>query len=82
MATTYDTNDLYKAAFLVASGIVMLPPRRDPRGKVSFCFTMEEGDGELLTHWTLATATVQAVQYAQAIKSLKEACHDTHWAKG
>jgi hypothetical protein len=72
----YRTSDLYFAAYLQVAGAPMVRTDRNGNGKVSFVFdTSITNIEELKQAWFSRQGKVEALPYADAIKSLKSICH-------
>jgi len=72
----YRTSDLYYAAYLQVAGTPMVRTERNGNGKVAFIFDPSVANiEELKQAWFNRTGRVQALPYADAIKSLKSICH-------
>lgn len=72
----YRTSDLYFAAYLQVAGTKLLRTDRNATGKVSFIFdTSISNIEELKNGWFAMTAKVEALPYANSIKTLKSLCH-------
>lgn len=72
----YRTSDLYFAAYLQVAGVPMLNHQKNGSGKVSFIFdTSVSNIDELKRAWFNRSGRVEALPYADAIKSLKSICH-------
>lgn len=72
----FRTHDLYFAAYLQVAGTTLKGTEREPGGKVSFVFDRSLVNiDELRTAWFNRTGRVEALPYADAIKSLKSICH-------
>lgn len=72
----FRTADLYFAAYLQVCGVPMPRTERNGSGKVSFIFDISVANiEELKNAWFNQQGRVQALPYANAIKSLKSICH-------
>lgn len=72
----FPTSDLYFAAYLQVAGVPMVRTEKNGSGKVSFIFdTSTSNLGELKNAWFSQQGRIQALPYANAIKSLKSICH-------
>jgi hypothetical protein len=72
----FRTSDLYFAAYLQVAGVPMTKTDRNGNGKVSFVFdTSVSNIEELKQAWFNRSGRVEALPYADAIKSLKSICH-------
>jgi hypothetical protein len=72
----FRTHDLYFAAYLQVAGVTMLGTDRNGSGKVSFIFDASVSNiEELKSAWFSRQGRIQALPYADAIKSLKSVCH-------
>ena len=72
----FRTSDLYFAAYLQVSGVPMKGTPRSGNGRVSFVFdTAICNIGALKTAWFNRTGKIEALPFADAIKSLKSICH-------
>jgi hypothetical protein len=72
----FKTSDLYFAAYLQVAGVLMIRTEREPKGKVTFVFDTSIANlEELRNGWFSQTAKVPALNYANAIKSLKSIVH-------
>jgi hypothetical protein len=72
----FRTSDLYFAAYLQVAAVPMIRTERNGNGKVSFIFdTSVSNIEELRTAWFNRSGRVQALPYADTIKSLKSICH-------
>ena len=72
----YKTSDLYFAAYLQVAGTPMVRTDRGNNGKVSFVFDISVVNiEELKRAWFSRQGKVEALPYADAIKSLKSICH-------
>ena len=72
----FRTSDLYFAAYLQVAGVPMARTERNGNGKVSFIFDVSVSNvEELRTAWFNRSGRVQALPYADTIKSLKSICH-------
>jgi hypothetical protein len=70
------TPDLYRAAYLIAAGAEI---EKFDREKSRFFFTLRAPDvGELVDAYPRGIAIVNALAFANAIKSLKAAIHTTN----
>jgi len=73
----YQTCDLYLAAFFQSTGSKMLKATRDIRSKrVYFIFEKNETMNDLRVSYFSREAKVDALTYADNIKSLKSLCHN------
>ena len=72
---TYETPDLYYAAYLCAAGVPMQDAVRKGR-RVYFQFADEGQLEDLRKQWFNRKAKVVALQYADEIRSLKNHTHD------
>lgn len=74
----FKTHDLYFAAYLQVAGVLLARSERGPNGKVAFVFDPGIGNiPELKDAYFNNTGKIQALPYANAIKSLKAVCHMT-----
>ena len=74
---TYNSCDLYLAAFLLSSGCRMSSSERDPKTKrVYFVFEKNPMINELKVSYFARQAKVDALSFADNIKSLKSLCHN------
>lgn len=72
----YRTSDLYFAAYLQVAGAPMVRTDRTGNGKVSFVFdTSVANIEELKRAWFSRQGKIDALPYADTIKSLKSICH-------
>jgi len=72
----FRTCDLYFAAYLQVAGARMLRTDRSGNNKVTFVFDSSVTNiEELKTAWFNRTGRVEALPFADAIKSLKSICH-------
>ena len=72
---TFQTNDLYFAAFLKASDIP-LHGSKTQGGRTLFLFDVDQEElANLQAGWFTGIAMVAAQPYAEAIKTLKSLCH-------
>lgn len=72
----FSTSDLYFAGYLQVSGVQMTRTDRNGMGKVSFVFdTTLCNIAELKNAWFNQQGRVQALPFANAIKSLKSIVH-------
>lgn len=75
-ADEFRTSDLYFAAYLQVAGVPMTRTEKNGSGKVSFIFdTSTSNMSELKNLWFSQNGKIQALPYANAIKSLKSICH-------
>jgi len=73
----YQTCDLYLAAFFASAGCKMIKPSRDQRTKrVYFIFEKSETMPDLKVKYFSREAKIDALTYADNIKSLKSLCHN------
>ena len=73
----FQTCDLYLAAFFLSAGCALNQSQRDQRSKrVYFVFEKNPTIEELKLHYFARTAKVDALTYADNIKSLKSLCHN------
>ena len=73
----YSSCDLYLAAFFLSCGVRMLSHDRDPRTKrVYFVFEKNPLLNELKVNYFGRQAKVEALNFADNIKSLKSLCHN------
>jgi hypothetical protein len=75
MEQPFKTCDLYLAAFYVASGYKMISHDRDG-SRIYFAFENDDNLSKLRNDYFARSAMVAASVYADAIKSLKNLCHD------
>jgi len=76
---TYETSDLYFAAYLKTAAVPMLPPRwlDERRSRCKFVFE-DDGTGviqRLQLEYINDDGRIQARSYADNIKALKQLCH-------
>ena len=72
----YRTSDLYFAAYLQVAGAPMVHTERNGNGKVSFIFDSSVVNiEELRRAWFSRQGKIEALPYADAVKSLKSVCH-------
>lgn len=72
----FRTSDLYFAAYLQVAGAQMVRADRNGSNKVSFIFDSSVSNiEELKRAWFNRTGRVEALPYADTIKSLKSICH-------
>lgn len=76
-AEEYRTSDLYYAAYLQVAGVPMIRTDRNNGGnKISFVFDSSVANlEELKRAWFSRQGKIEALLYADAIKSLKSVCH-------
>lgn len=75
-ADEFRTSDLYFAAYLLVAGLQLMRPERMSTGKITFVFDSSISNvEELKLAWFSQTGKVPAMQYANAVKSLKSVCH-------
>jgi hypothetical protein len=73
----YKTCDLYLAAFFLSAGSKMVDHERDPRSRrVYFIFEKNPLLQELKVNYFSRQAKVEALNFADNIKSLKSLCHN------
>ena len=73
----YKTCDLYLAAFFLSSGCKMIDSVREQRSKrVYFIFEKNHMMQELKVNYFSRKAKVDALSFADNIKSLKSLCHN------
>jgi len=73
----FSTCDLYLAAFFQSAGIKMLKATRDQKTKrVYFLFEKNEIMQGLRVNYFSREAKIDALTYADNIKSLKSLCHN------
>ena len=73
----FSTCDLYLASFLLSAGCRMLTHERDARTKrVYFVFEKNPLINELKVNYFGRQAKVEALNFADNIKSLKSLCHN------
>jgi Domain of unknown function (DUF5659) len=73
----YQTCDLYLAAFFLSAGCKMVSSSRDPKTKrVYFVFEKNPIMMELKLKYFSREAKVDALTFADNIKSLKSLCHN------
>jgi hypothetical protein len=73
----YQTCDLYLAAFFISCGCKMFNHERDPRSRrVYFIFEKNPLLQELKVNYFSRQAKVEALNFADNIKSLKSLCHN------
>ena len=73
----YQTCDLYLAAFFISTGCKMVKSYRDQRSKrVYFIFEKSSIVTELKLKFFSREAKVDALTFADNIKSLKSLCHN------
>lgn len=73
--TTYKTSDLYYAAYLQVAGVKFIEAARDEGGRVFFAFEPGEAMRELKREYFNHTAKVSALDYANAIRTMKAQVH-------
>jgi hypothetical protein len=74
MTKTFETKDFYLSAYLIACGMDLLSHERR-NGMTSFRFQSSETLTTLVTQFNGLTATVNPVQYGNAIRNLKTIIH-------
>ncbi len=75
--TGYQTCDLYLAAFFLSAGCRMVTHERDAKTKrVYFVFEKNPLLNELKVNYFGRKAKVEALNFADNIKSLKSLCHN------
>ena len=75
--SSYRTCDLYLAAFFLSTGAKMSSHDRDPRSRrVYFIFEKNPMLQELKVNYFSRQAKVEALNFADNIKSLKSLCHN------
>jgi hypothetical protein len=73
----FSSCDLYLAAFLISAGAHMSRHERDPRSKrVYFVFEKNPMLQDLKVSYFARSAKVDALTFADNIKSLKSLCHN------
>jgi len=73
----YQTCDLYLASFFISCGCRMISHERDQRSKrVYFIFEKNPLLQELKVNYFSRQAKVEALNFADNIKSLKSLCHN------
>ena len=73
----YQTCDLYLAAFFLSAGCKMIKHERDPRSRrVYFIFEKNPLLQDLKVNYFSRQAKVEALNFADNIKSLKSLCHN------
>jgi len=73
----YSTCDLYLAAFFLSAGSKMVSHERDPKTRrVYFVFEKNPLINELKVNYFGRKAKVEALNFADNIKSLKSLCHN------
>ena len=73
----YQTCDLYLASFFISCGCRMVSHERDPRSRrVYFIFEKNPLLQELKVNYFSRQAKVEALNFADNIKSLKSLCHN------
>jgi len=73
----YQTCDLYLAAFFVSAGCKMSRSQRDPKTRrVYFIFEKNPIMNELKLKYFSREAKIDALTFADNIKSLKSLCHN------
>lgn len=73
----YQTCDLYLAAFFMSAGCKMLQSSREPKSRrVYFLFEKNPLINELKVKYFSREAKVDALTFADNIKSLKSLCHN------
>lgn len=74
---SYATCDLYLAAFFLAAGCKMVKSDRDPKNRrVYFQFERSPLIQDLKVQYFSREAKVEALTFADNIKSLKSLCHN------
>ena len=71
MENTHPTQDLYESAFLYASGQKLIQLKND-NGRFSFIFEDVQACQRLIDSYWRKDATVNAKEYADAVRSLKD----------
>jgi len=75
--TGYQTCDLYLAAFFLSAGCKMVTHERDSKTRrVYFVFEKNPLINELKVNYFGRKAKVEALNFADNIKSLKSLCHN------
>ena len=75
--TGYKTCDLYLAAFFQAVGCKMISSDRDPKNRrIHFVFEKNPLIQELKVKYFRREAKVDALTFADNVKSLKSLCHN------
>lgn len=69
MSGTFETSDLYLAAYLVACDFDLASTRREDR--MTFVFDADEDLQPTLDRWQTTAGVVVAHRYAQAVRDLK-----------
>ena len=72
---TYETSDLYFAAFLKTAKCKIVRFNKVSDSKVIFIFEWTPHIDDLSLEWTNRTAQVSALDYADNIRNLKSQCH-------
>jgi len=73
----YSTCDLYLAAFFISAGCEMTKSIRDQKNKrVYFIFDMNPTLKDLKLNYFSRKAKIDALTYADNVKSLKSLCHN------
>ena len=73
----YQTCDLYLAAFFVSAGCKIDKSIRDKKSKrVYFCFEKSPLVSELRLNYYSREAKIDALTFADNVKSLKSLCHN------
>lgn len=73
----YQTCDLYLAAFFISAGCKMLNSTRDQKSRrVYFLFEKNPIMTELKVKYFSREAKIDALTYADNVKSLKSLCHN------
>lgn len=74
---SYSTCDLYLASFFISCGCRMTSHERDPRSRrVYFIFEKNPLIQDLKVNYFSRQAKVEALNFADNIKSLKSLCHN------
>ena len=74
--TGYQTCDLYLAAFFLSAGCKMVTHERNQSRRVYFVFEKNPLLQELKVSYFSRQAKVEALTFADNIKSLKSLCHN------
>jgi Domain of unknown function (DUF5659) len=74
---TYNTHDIYLAAFLLTSGIALAKHERKD-GKSEFGFTQTKRVSELINSFYSINASVNPLNYAASLRNLKGTMYNTN----
>lgn len=75
--SSYNTCDLYKAAFLLSAGCKMTDQFRDKKSnRVYFVFERSDIISDMEMKYFKRDAKVDALTYGDNVKSLKSLCHN------